>query len=81
MADYIPENDQSAYYMLREERNKLLENSDSMMVSDRPLSEAKLKEWKTYRQALRDLPTTQTEPKTDYTNGKLINVTWPTKPE
>ena len=39
----------------RAERNALLAQSDSMMVSDRGLSESKLTDWKTYRQKLRDL--------------------------
>ena len=34
--------------------------------------------WITYRQALRDLPSTST-PQLD-TNDKLTNVTWPTPP-
>lgn len=65
---------------MREERNKKLAECDYTMLSDRELSESKLTEWKTYRQALRDLPKTETEPKIDEKNGSLINVTWPTKP-
>jgi hypothetical protein len=37
---------------LRTTRNMLLRATDSYGVSDRPMSD----EWKTYRQALRDLP-------------------------
>ena len=83
MADtpYIPENDQTPFWRMRQERNKLLAECDYMVLPDRGLSESKLNEWKTYRQELRDLPKTQTEPKLDYTNGDLINVTFPTKPE
>ena len=79
MADtpYIPENDQTPFYRLRFERNKLLAKSDWMAGSDVEMSE----EWKTYRQALRDLPETHPEPKLDDTNGELINVTWPTRPK
>lgn len=51
------------------ERNHLLADSDSMLVSDRGLSESKLTEWKTYRQKLRDL---------DFTDPD--KVTFPTKP-
>jgi hypothetical protein len=36
-------------------------------------------EWSTYRQALRDLPSTAS-PSLDE-NGNLTNVTWPNKPE
>ena len=79
MADpnYIPENDQTPFWRQRHERNKLLAECDWMAGSDVTMSE----EWKVYRQALRDIPETQPEPKLDYTNGDLINVTWPTKPE
>ena len=54
----------------RAERNFFLADSDSMMVSDRGLTDAKKAEWVTYRQALRDM---------DFSDPK--NITWPTKPE
>jgi hypothetical protein len=59
---------------LREHRNKLLIESDSMLLIDRwnLLSESKKQEWLNYRQSLRDLPDDITDP---------FNVTWPTKPE
>ena len=54
------------------ERNSLLAKSDSMMVSDRGLSESKLKEWKTYRQSLRDF---------DFSTYEIDDeIIWPTKP-
>ena len=54
---------------LRNERTKLLIETDWMALSDSsiPLSD----EWKDYRQALRDIPS-------NYTS--LDNVVWPTKP-
>ena len=62
--------------ILREERNILLAPSDWMANSDVTMSD----EWKTYRQALRDLPASST-PTLD-SNGYLnmSSVTWPTKP-
>ena len=54
----------------RAKRNSLLADSDSMMVSDRGLSDEKKAEWITYRQALRDM---------DFSD--LNNLNWPTKPE
>lgn len=60
---------------LREQRNKLLEESDKMYQPDRPGATA----WATYRQALRDLPDSVTPEVDD--NLRLTNVTWPTKPE
>tara|TARA_R100000234_G_scaffold16682_1_gene9073 strand:+ start:263 stop:478 length:216 start_codon:yes stop_codon:yes gene_type:complete len=67
---------------LRQERNKLLEQSDWTQANDSPLSDTKKAEWKTYRQALRDM--------TKNASPKLIDVpphsvdpssvTFPTKP-
>ena len=54
----------------RARRNSLLAQSDSMMVSDRGLSDEKKAEWVTYRQALRDM---------DFSD--INNLNWPTKPE
>lgn len=54
----------------RAKRNFFLADSDSMMVSDRGLTEAKKAEWVTYRQALRDM---------DFSDPD--NITWPNKPE
>ena len=69
----------SAMEMMREQRNQLLKHSEEENpgsgLADRPWSNA----WKTYRQALRDLPDTQT-PEHDGITGKIKNVTWPTKP-
>ena len=60
--------------LLREERNQKLLETDWMANSDVTMTD----DWKTYRQALRDLPSTAS-PKIE--NGQLTNVTWPTKPE
>ena len=54
------------WQVVRTQRNNLLRNSDWRAGSDLTLSD----EWKTYRQALRDVPT-QSDP---------FNVTWPTMP-
>ena len=56
---------------LREQRNRLLADTDWMGNSDVTMSA----DWKTYRQALRDI--TKTTP----TDDALSNITWPTKPE
>ena len=56
---------------LREQRNILLAETDWMGNSDVTMST----DWKTYRQALRDI--TKTTPADD----SLSNITWPTKPE
>ena len=59
--------------LLRQERNRKLSETDWMANSDVTMTN----DWKTYRQALRDLPSTAS-PKIE--NGQLTNVTWPTKP-
>ena len=61
---------------LRARRNKLLEQCDYMGNSDYPMTDA----WKTYRQALRDLPANSPSASINTVTGKLENVTWPTKP-
>jgi hypothetical protein len=47
---------------VREHRNKLLAESDWTQTIDAPLTEEKQAEWATYRQALRDLPSTVESP-------------------
>ena len=56
---------------LRMQRNQLLAETDWMGNSDVTMSN----DWKTYRQALRDI--TKTTPADD----ALSNITWPKKPE
>jgi hypothetical protein len=53
---------------LRVVRNQLLDESDWTQVSD---ATADVDSWKTYRQALRDLPANVSDP---------ANPSWPTKP-
>jgi len=60
--------------VLREERNRKLALTDWRASSDLTLSS----QWVTYRQALRDLPSTAS-PTLDE-NGNLQNVTWPEEP-
>ena len=64
--------------ILREERNKRLAETDWTQGRDVTLSNDT--DWKTYRQALRDLPS-KTTPKLDsYGELDMSTVTWPTKP-
>ena len=62
--------------LLREERNHRLQETDWTQYRDVNLSNDS--DWQTYRQTLRDLPSTA-EPQLDE-QGNLTNVTWPTKP-
>ena len=59
---------------IREERDKLLTESDWTQANDTPLTDANVAKWKTYRTSLRDLPSDQSS-KTKYSD-----ITWPTKP-
>ena len=52
---------------IRADRNAKLAATDWRASSDLTLSD----EWKTYRQSLRDLPSSQSDPD---------NITWPTEP-
>ena len=63
--------------LLRRERDELLRNCDVYGLVDYPEGEKK-ELWKAYRQALRELPQTQT-PTID-TNGMLVGITFPTPP-
>ena len=56
---------------LRHYRDTLLRESDWTQFTDSPLTDLKKTEWKTYRQSLRDLPATESDPE---------NATFPTKP-
>jgi hypothetical protein len=48
----------SFWVLVREDRNNLLSKCDWTQLSDNGLSDSKKAEWATYRQSLRDLPTT-----------------------
>lgn len=62
-----------AWQGLRVKRNGLLASSDwRVNVPDSPLSIDQKNAWLAYRQALRDLPASVTDP---------TNVTWPTPPQ
>jgi hypothetical protein len=61
----------AAWMMIRRERRSILSECDWTQGNDSPLSSEKKAEWAEYRQALRDLPSTVTDP---------THVTWPTPP-
>ena len=68
------------FKLLREERNKLIAETDWTQLKDIDLDIIRERNWKNYRQALRDLPSKST-PKLD-SNGELdmTSVSWPDKP-
>lgn len=57
---------------MRATRDRLLAQSDFTQLADAPLSEPERDAWRTYRQALRDLPGTIESPQT---------IIWPTAPD
>ena len=68
------------FRLLREERNKLIAETDWTQLKDIDLDIIRERNWKNYRQALRDLPS-KSNPKLDG-SGKLdmSSITWPDKP-
>jgi len=70
----VPETDQEIldkkYTKLRFQRDHLLSESDWTQMPDSPLDETKKQAWATYRQSLRDLPSTV----------DINNITYPEKP-
>jgi hypothetical protein len=60
------ENEAQQDYLVRSQRDSLLQQSDVYALADRITDE-----WTAYRQALRDIPTQA---------GFPASVTWPTKP-
>ena len=65
-ADYAADADDRKAEEVRQERDQLLQQTDWMANSDVTMSD----DWRTYRQALRDVPTQE---------GFPNDVTWPTK--
>ena len=62
--------------LLREERNRRIKETDWRASSDLTISD----EWRTYRQALRDLPSTSTPTLNSNYELDMSSVTWPTEP-
>ena len=52
----------AAWFNLRFERNVLLGRSDWTQAVDSPLTDEQKQSWRTYRQALRDLPANTVDP-------------------
>ena len=65
-----------AMRLLRLERNSRIAETDWRASSDLTLSDA----WKTYRQALRDLPASASPKLNSDYELDLTSVTWPTEP-
>ena len=66
--------------LLRIERNKLIAETDWTQLKDISLDSIREKNWKEYRQALRDLPNGSTPKLNDNGDLDMSSVTWPDKP-
>ena len=68
------------FTLLRKERNRRLAETDWTQLKDIDLDIIRERNWKNYRQALRDLPNGAT-PKLDSFGGlDMLSVSWPDKP-
>tara|TARA_R110000764_G_scaffold212952_1_gene299311 strand:+ start:1603 stop:2052 length:450 start_codon:yes stop_codon:yes gene_type:complete len=65
---------EAVFVQVRGRRDAHLTASDWTQVADTPLTDSKKAEWVTYRQALRDVPTTNSSV------TSLDDVAWPTPP-
>lgn len=74
---YLDKFNQLPYDIIREKRNSLLNECDWVGLTDVSLSN--IEEWKTYRQALRDVPNVNPDATFDIA-GNVINVEYPVKP-
>jgi hypothetical protein len=54
---------ENAWVLLRRDRDELLLSSDHTQVNDAPFTDDQKSAWRTYRQALRDLPANTSDPK------------------
>ena len=69
-----------AMRLLREVRNQLLSETDWMIAKSTETGVAMSNDWKTYRQALRDLPASSSPSLDEYYDLNFSSVTWPTEP-
>ena len=70
------------FKLLRQERNRRLAECDWVVTKYAEYGYNIPKEWRTYRQALRDLPSITYKPELDeYGDLKINSVAWPTPPE
>tara|TARA_Y100000592_G_scaffold22007_1_gene34037 strand:- start:565 stop:981 length:417 start_codon:yes stop_codon:yes gene_type:complete len=74
---YLEKLNQLPYDIIREKRDLLLKESDWVGLND--VSLINMEEWKTYRQALRDVPNVNPDATFDMA-GNVINVAYPVKP-
>ena len=69
-----------AMRLLREVRNQLLSETDWMVTKSVETGVTISNDWKTYRQALRDLPASSSPCLDEFYDLNFSSVTWPTEP-
>ena len=67
-------------WLLRKKRDQLLVETDVKVLPDSPMTDSKRDEWKTYRQALRDLPASSNPRINNQEELDESSVSWPTQP-
>ena len=68
------------FKLLRMERNRRLAETDWTQLKDIDLDLIRERNWKNYRQALRDLPLVSNPKLDSYGDLDMSSVTWPDKP-
>ena len=68
------------FRLLREERNRLIAQTDWTQLKDIDLDFIRERDWKNYRQALRDLPAKSNPKLTESGQLDMSSISWPTKP-
>ena len=68
------------FRLLREERNRLIAETDWTQLKDIDLDIIRERNWMNYRQALRDLPAKSNPKLNSIGELDMSSVTWPTKP-
>ena len=73
-------NNSEPFKLLREERNKLISETDWTQLKDIDLDIIRERNWKNYRQALRDLPAKSNPKLSEDGTLDMSSVSWPDKP-
>tara|TARA_B000000532_G_scaffold94746_1_gene76006 strand:- start:88 stop:471 length:384 start_codon:yes stop_codon:yes gene_type:complete len=68
------------FVLLRKERNRLISETDWTQLKDVDLDIIRERNWKNYRQALRDLPAKSNPKLSEDGNLDMSSITWPDKP-
>ena len=79
-AKIVELNAQEPFRLLREERNKRIAETDWTQLKDIDLDIIRERNWKNYRQSLRDLPAKSNPKLNEFGLLDMSSVNWPDKP-